>query len=82
MTDKDAQNASEELRQLRAALRATQGQLAQERLAREEVEARLRRSERLLDNAWEQLATLRNSDSWRATAPLRLAKRRFGAHLR
>lgn len=64
----------EEIRQLRSALRQTQKELAVASARNEELEAELRKTNRSLDGAWQQLDTLRHSTSWQITAPIRGAK--------
>lgn len=64
----------EEVRQLRSALRQAQKDLAIAGARNEELEAQLRKANRSLDGAWQQLDTLRHSTSWQVTAPMRLAK--------
>ncbi len=64
----------EELRQLRAALRQSQRELAVLGQKVEELERELRLKTAALDGAWGELGTLRHSTSWRVTAPLRRLK--------
>lgn len=64
----------EEVRQLRSALRQAQKDLAVASARNDELEAQLRKVNRSLDGAWQQLDTLRHSTSWQLTAPIRLAK--------
>ena len=71
-------NDAEEIRQLRAALRKTQRELAELSLDNERLAKELRRAQRTVDGAWEQIAVMRHSSSWRRPAPVRMAK----AHLR
>lgn len=61
----------EELRQVRAALRQSQRELAAQGRRIEELEAEKRHMTEALDQMWSQLRTLRHSSSWRLTAPLR-----------
>lgn len=65
---------SDELRQLRAALRQSQRELAELGVQVEELESDLRHKNEALAGAWEELATLRHSTSWRITAPIRRLK--------
>lgn len=65
---------SEEIRQLRSALRKCQAELARVNLDNEHLERELRRVRRTIDGAWEQLEVLRHSSSWRMTAPVRRVK--------
>lgn len=65
---------TEEIRQLRSALRQTQKELAVVSARNEELESEVRKLNRSLDGAWQQLDTLRHSTSWQITAPIRVAK--------
>lgn len=65
---------TEEIRQLRSALRQTQKELAVASARNEELESEVRKLNRSLDGAWQQLDTLRHSTSWQITAPIRVAK--------
>jgi hypothetical protein len=64
----------EELRQLRAALRQSQRELAVLGFQVERLERDLRLKTAALDGAWGELETLRHSTSWRITAPMRRIK--------
>lgn len=75
-------NDAEEIRQLRAALRKTQRELAELSLDNERLAKELRRAQRTVDGAWEQIAVMRHSSSWRMTAPVRMAKARLRRALR
>ncbi|MFT0846432.1 methyltransferase [Actinomycetaceae bacterium L2_0104] len=65
---------TEEIRQLRSALRQAQKDMAVLGKRNEELEKENRRINRTVNGAWEQLETLRHSTSWRVTAPIRLIK--------
>ena len=67
----------EELRQVRAALRQSQRELATLGLRVEHLERQLRLKTVALDGAWGELETLRHSTSWRITAPMRRIKGRL-----
>lgn len=67
-------NTEEENRQLRAVLRQTQRDLAAANGRVEALEAELRTATRSLENSWSQLSILRQSSSWRLTAPIRVFK--------
>jgi chromosome segregation ATPase len=64
----------EELRQLRAALRQSQRELATLGLHVENLERELRLKTAALNGAWGQLEALRHSTSWTITAPIRRIK--------
>lgn len=65
---------TEEIRQLRSALRQAQKDMAVLGKRNEELEDEIRRVRRTVSGAWEQLETLRHSTSWRITAPVRAVK--------
>ena len=65
-------SSEEELRQLRAALRASQSEV--QKLGNDQLEKELRTANRKLGGAWEQLDAIRHSTSWKMTAPVRLVK--------
>ena len=67
-------SSEEELRQLRAALRASQSEVQKLGKRNDQLEKELRTANRKLGGAWEQLDAIRHSTSWKMTAPVRLVK--------
>jgi hypothetical protein len=67
-------SSEEEMRQLRAALRASQSDVQKLGKRNDELEKELRTVNRKLGGAWEQLDAIRHSTSWKLTAPVRLVK--------
>ena len=67
-------SSEEELRQLRAALRASQSEVQKLGKRNDQLEKELRTANRKLGGAWEHLDAIRHSTSWKMTAPVRLVK--------
>ncbi|WP_103063634.1 methyltransferase [Actinomyces qiguomingii] len=78
----DASDRDEEIRQLRATLRKMSHEIAELSLRNEELEKELRRANRVVAGAWEQLDVMRHSSSWQLTAPVRAVKARLRGVLR
>ncbi|PHP52424.1 methyltransferase [Actinomyces ruminis] len=57
-------------------------EMAELSMRNEELEKELRRANRVVSGAWEQIDVLRHSSSWRATAPVRAFKTRLRGALR
>ncbi|WP_240038109.1 MULTISPECIES: methyltransferase [Actinomyces] len=80
--DSMLRDRDEEIRQLRATLRKMKHEMAELSVRNEELEKELRRANRVIAGAWEQLGVLRHSSSWRVTAPVRAFKTRLRGVLR
>ncbi|MBW3068854.1 methyltransferase [Actinomyces sp. 432] len=70
----DASARDEEIRQLRATLRKMRHEISELSLRNEELEKELRRANRTVAGAWEQINVMRHSSSWQMTAPVRALK--------
>ncbi|CED91364.1 methyltransferase [Actinomyces succiniciruminis] len=80
--DSAARDCEEEIRQLRATLHKMKHEMAELSMRNEELEKELRRANRVISGAWEQIDVLRHSSSWRVTAPVRAFKTRLRGVLR
>ncbi|SDN23592.1 hypothetical protein SAMN05216355_101352 [Actinomyces ruminicola] len=81
-SESGVRDLEEEIRQLRATLHKMKHELAELSMRNEELEKELRRANRVISGAWEQIDVLRHSSSWRVTAPVRAFKTRVRGVLR